>query len=232
MLILCRLLGKNGIPKLKERAKKLKFRGKGHEFSDCARLLEMYQLWLDDLFPKARFLDAAAMVEKLGHKKRIQIMRNAWIDEGRPKTTLGDEDGVLFEEPSLPARQSTRLEPKIASIFTDMEKSQPVPDRARTPVGDPLDDLFDATPAPLRRDKPVETAAAGDSICGGGQSLFGDGGKKTEDGEFEDDLDALLAEEEMEKSAAPTAQSKAAPPASEPSFDEDEAAMAEMGWDY
>lgn len=45
----------------------------------------MYQLWLDDLYPRAKFADALAIVEKLGHAKRMQMMRKQWIDEGRPK---------------------------------------------------------------------------------------------------------------------------------------------------
>ena len=106
-----RLLSAAGIPKLRKTAKqKLKFKGKGHEvwvgfsttaclfgnstidtnfpheqFSDAARLLNFYQLWLDDLFPRAKFADGLSMIEKLGHSKRIQVMRREWIDEGKPR---------------------------------------------------------------------------------------------------------------------------------------------------
>ncbi|KAL1963302.1 hypothetical protein VTN77DRAFT_8525 [Rasamsonia byssochlamydoides] len=80
-----RLLSKHGIPKLRRTAKsKLKFKGKGHEFSDMARLLNFYQLWLDDLYPRAKFTDGLAMIEKLGHSKRIQVMRREWIEEDKP----------------------------------------------------------------------------------------------------------------------------------------------------
>ena len=41
----------------------------------------MYQLWLDDLYPRAKFADGLAMIEKLGHTKRIQTMRRHWISE-------------------------------------------------------------------------------------------------------------------------------------------------------
>ncbi|KAK1252327.1 hypothetical protein MKX08_003514 [Trichoderma sp. CBMAI-0020] len=92
-----RLLGPDGIPKLRKRAAGLKFKGKGHEnllaqFSDAPRLLFFYQLWLDDLFPKARFLDALAMVEKAGHKKALVTARDGWINEGRPKASNDDDD--------------------------------------------------------------------------------------------------------------------------------------------
>jgi replication fork protection complex subunit Csm3/Swi3 len=48
-------------------------------------MLNMYQLWLDDLYPRAKFADGLAMIEKLGHSKNIQLQRKAWIDEGKPK---------------------------------------------------------------------------------------------------------------------------------------------------
>ncbi|KAJ5201599.1 uncharacterized protein N7498_006262 [Penicillium cinerascens] len=87
-----RLLSQPGIPKLRRAAKqKLRFKGKGHEFSDAARLLNFYQLWLDDLFPRAKFADGLTMIEKLGHSKRIQTMRREWIDEEKP-TLFGDRE--------------------------------------------------------------------------------------------------------------------------------------------
>lgn len=55
------------------------------QFSDAARLLNFYQLWLDDLFPRAKFSDGLAIIEKLGHSKRLQTMRREWIDEEKPK---------------------------------------------------------------------------------------------------------------------------------------------------
>lgn len=87
-----KLLGPYGITMLKERAEKLRFKGKGNEFRDTARLLFLYQLWLDDLYPKARFVDALAMVEKAGHKKVLVAARDAWINKGRPKASNDDDD--------------------------------------------------------------------------------------------------------------------------------------------
>ncbi|OQE80768.1 hypothetical protein PENNAL_c0044G10586 [Penicillium nalgiovense] len=91
------LLSQPGIPKLRHNARqKLKFKGKGHEFKDAARLLNFYQLWLDDLFPRAKFADGLTMIEKLGHSKRIQAMRREWIDEEKPR--LFDSSGLTREE--------------------------------------------------------------------------------------------------------------------------------------
>ncbi|EKG20321.1 Replication fork protection component Swi3 [Macrophomina phaseolina MS6] len=81
-----RLLSPAGIPRLRRISKeRLKFKGKGHEFKDVGNLLKMYQLWLDDLYPRAKFGDGLAIIEKLGHKKRMQIMRKEWINEGKPR---------------------------------------------------------------------------------------------------------------------------------------------------
>ncbi|KAL4803896.1 replication fork protection component Swi3-domain-containing protein [Aspergillus unguis] len=86
-----RLLTQAGIPKLRQSARKnLRSKGKGHEFSDLARLLNFYQLWLDDLFPRAKFADGLAMIERLGHSKRLQTMRRTWIDE--EKSNLASEE--------------------------------------------------------------------------------------------------------------------------------------------
>jgi len=200
------------------------------QYSDAARLLSFYQLWLDDLFPKAKFLDAAAMVEKLGHKKRIQMMRMDWINEGKPKEPVQEDS--IYDEPMLPPREVSdrnNAPPRIAPIF---EKSQT--ERLKTPDinGDSDDDIYDATPRISRtqgREATIQATETG--------SLFGPR-KTAVPEEPDDDLDALLAEQEMEEVSAEkrpgvTSQdnSMAAP---EPDFDDEMEAMAEMGdiYDY
>jgi replication fork protection complex subunit Csm3/Swi3 len=91
-------------------------------------------MWLDDLFPKARFLDALEMVEKAGHKKRLLAAREEWIDEGKPKTRTEDDNDE--EATTQPQEQST---------------TQPRP--TTPPAGDvpDEDDLYDATPRPAPR---------------------------------------------------------------------------------
>ncbi|KAK2737119.1 chromosome segregation in meiosis- protein [Myotisia sp. PD_48] len=106
-----RLLSENGILKLRKTAKtKLKFKGKGHEFSDAVRLLTFYQLWLDDLFPRAKFADGLSMIEKLGHTKRMQIMRKEWISEGKPGSQSYDTE--IDPAQGISPRRST-LEPEL-----------------------------------------------------------------------------------------------------------------------
>jgi replication fork protection complex subunit Csm3/Swi3 len=72
-------------------------------------MLNMYQLWLDDLYPRAKFADALAIIEKVGHTKRMQMMRKEWIDEGKPRrTTERDDDDVDEIVPDrLSAKQTT-----------------------------------------------------------------------------------------------------------------------------
>ena len=64
-----------------------------------ARLLNVYQLWLDDLYPRAKFADGLAIIEKLGHTKRMQTMRREWINEGKPRESL-DSVGQSAEKPT------------------------------------------------------------------------------------------------------------------------------------
>lgn len=68
-------------------------------------MLNMYQLWLDDLYPRAKFADGLAMIEQLGHKKEIQTKRKEWIDEGKPGHTARDEDevdAIATDDPGQP----------------------------------------------------------------------------------------------------------------------------------
>ncbi|EAT84515.1 chromosome segregation in meiosis protein 3 [Parastagonospora nodorum] len=100
-----RLLSDPGIPRLRRISKdRLRFKGKGHEYGDIARMLNMYQLWLDDLYPRAKFADALTIIEKVGHTKRMQMMRKEWIDEGKPRRTSAyeeeDADEVVVQAPT------------------------------------------------------------------------------------------------------------------------------------
>ena len=106
-----RLLSDKGIPALRKRAGQLKLKGKGHEFSDAARLLSFYQLWLDDVFPKAKFLDALAMVEKAGHKSIMHKQRMDWINEAKPRPMDGDKPKPTSADADASAREPTRIAP-------------------------------------------------------------------------------------------------------------------------
>ncbi|KAH6628785.1 chromosome segregation in meiosis protein 3 [Chaetomium tenue] len=219
-----RLLSDKGIPKLRKMAPRLKLKGKGHEFSDAARLLSFYQEWLDDLFPKATFLDALAMVEKTGHKTTMRSARQKWIDELKPRAAIEeDEEDNRIHRGAVGPQQP----PKVAPIFETTAKA--AAERAKTPTADDLfgDDLYNATPvrntgstAPPRQvggDVPddddldalmaeaeaearAQTQRPGPAPSSG--SIFGNGARAvaptTTAGPDDDDLDALMAEAEAQ----------------------------------
>ncbi|KAF4306968.1 Replication fork protection component Swi3 [Botryosphaeria dothidea] len=186
-----RLLSAAGIPRLRRISKeKLRFKGKGHEFQDVGRLLTMYQLWLDELYPRAKFADGLAIIEKLGHKKRMQIMRREWINEGKPRPS--EDVGTDFPEGGQEAQHTaagpTRVDDEhqeraprsdgeqyqameAQTINTDTAPSQ----RAGEPDEDELDAL-------LTEDMPVSSGVHAAS-------------SQKADEPDEDELDALLAEE-------------------------------------
>lgn len=180
-----RLLSDAGIPKLRKRARDLKFKGKGHEFSDAARLLTFYQFWLDDLFPKAKFLDALAMVEKAGHKRVLASQRLKWIDEFKPKSSVVLDEEEEEEDIAAAAgtTASTRAGRPNGAANGDSTKT-PAPTGDADDVPDDLEDLFGATPI---RPKPA-AAPQGPSTTNG--ATLGD----DDDFPGEDDLDALMAE--------------------------------------
>ncbi|KAJ5295172.1 hypothetical protein PENANT_c035G03075 [Penicillium antarcticum] len=167
-----RLLSQAGIPKLRQSARrKLKFKGKGHEFSDAARLLNFYQLWLDDLYPRAKFVDGLAMIEKLGHSKRIQVMRREWIDEEKPRPFDSSEPTREMLEGLQILKNATHHSDSNASASTEQEKSGDgdlfIPDHEGTrqtasypePDDDDLDDLLREQDEPMA-DHPSNVAAS------------------------------------------------------------------------
>ncbi|KAF2153802.1 Swi3-domain-containing protein [Myriangium duriaei CBS 260.36] len=109
-----RILSTTGIPRLQKISKKMRYKGKGHEFSDMSRLLHMYQLWLDDLYPRAKFADGLNMIEKLGHKKRIQMHRKEWIDEGKPRPIHIEVESRIEDEHAASANAAP-----MALVATD-----------------------------------------------------------------------------------------------------------------
>jgi replication fork protection complex subunit Csm3/Swi3 len=118
-------------------------------------MLNMYQLWLDDLYPRAKFADALAIIEKVGHTKRMHMMRKDWIDEGKPRRNTGhddaDEDDATREKTS---QQSTEEMEGVEHVGQDSpsrqgEREDPTSnsaDHAAEAVasGDPDDDELDA----------------------------------------------------------------------------------------
>lgn len=76
-----------------------------------ARLLNTYQLWLDALYPRAKFADGLTIIEKLGHTKKLQSLRRDWINESKVQRTKNERSDhgqkeALVEERESELRQS------------------------------------------------------------------------------------------------------------------------------
>ncbi|KAL8873946.1 MAG: hypothetical protein Q9174_000665 [Haloplaca sp. 1 TL-2023] len=190
-----RLLSQSGIPKLRRIAKdRFKFKGKGHEYSDLARLLNIYQLWLDDLYPRAKFADALAIIEKLGHSKRIQVMRREWISEGKPREAYDGEDASrAVSETTRPNQETARpiQEPRERASNKGEEGSVKTHKRQSPGLDD--EDLYAASPLRRQEDSDKRSSTALES------SLFlpGDTIEDRHPEDDLDDLDALLAEDDV-----------------------------------
>ncbi|KAF2724496.1 Swi3-domain-containing protein [Polychaeton citri CBS 116435] len=255
------ILSQQGVPKLRKVAKsRLKFKGKGHEFSDIERLLGLYQLWLDDMFPRAKFRDGLTMIERLGHKKRLQVYRRAWIDESKPTTVREDEERLEDMEMS-----GTLMNESGDGIFGNngnaiederISEAQRETGLEEAPEGDELDALMAEGSQNTSHASPDKRGQSNSNHRMSGQdepeddeldALLAENEARTgsqpveqprrvkmpfeEDDEDEDELDALLAEHETMRRGD---QSSTAAPTnvrqSEPDFGDDEEAMADLGW--
>jgi replication fork protection complex subunit Csm3/Swi3 len=213
LIMFDRLLSAAGIPKLRRISKeRLRFKGKGHEvfaellclrphahgsqYSDIARMLNMYQLWLDDLYPRAKFADGLAIIEKLGHSKRIQYMRKEWIAEGRPKAgesdpedndvvaaeTTGDQDAERMEG----VEEENMAQENEPQTSKENDVPQQILDTSKALEDDPDEDELDALLA--------DNAAPGTSFA---STALRPKPAAFEEDNFEDDEDAMAEMEGM-----------------------------------
>jgi replication fork protection complex subunit Csm3/Swi3 len=215
-----RLLSEPGIPRLRalarsgKIAKKLGFKGKGHEFSDVARLLNYYQLWLDGLYPRAKFADGLQLIEKVGHSKRMNVTRKEWVDEGKPgyiRDQLPTKYDAEQEEMGSKVAQQDDAEKDTAApdqgnadnlFFRDSKRAEEDVGRAQ-PEDDELDALLAENEASMKQaSKPLNEDSEGDDDL---NALLAEQAAKTRPTAItnqvstpiddEDDLDALLAEQ-------------------------------------
>lgn len=173
------------------------------------------------------------MIEKLGHKKRMQMMRREWIQEGKPKPPRDDdeEDFVIPDENAVAENndvpnneeQPNNVEPRpeVQSNGGARGRDNHNPFGEEEPDEDELDALLaesEAVPLPATRQNNTQPA---------------------EDREpDEDELDALMAEDAKNDSVSkslfggPVSSTAATNAASRPrhEFDDDEEAMAGMDW--
>lgn len=199
-----RLLSDQGITKLQRSYRsKLqgRFKGKGFEFVDAEKLLNFYQLWLDDLFPKAKFVDGLAMIEKVGHSKRMHVMRREWIDEGKPKLEYvdsGDEHGPVDDHVAVTDADINR--PDQGQVPTSAENG----DKSSFGLGHGAESLF--VPEEQHRSNKESDVPEEDDLdallaeeTARATPRINQKGTAPVEAEGEDDLDALLAEYDSRK---------------------------------
>jgi replication fork protection complex subunit Csm3/Swi3 len=155
------------------------------------------------MYPRAKFADGLTIIEKLGHSKRMQLQRKAWIEEGKPRPSVKDEDLDYDAHQSDTERPAVKHGGEIAKAGTISSRSS---------VGPVLDG---GEPITTNGDPESQQKPANNSLDQQGQ------------GEpDEDELDALFAEEASESIGRPNPEKLG--PRAEPIFDDDEEAMRDM----
>eukprot|EP01135_Chromosphaera_perkinsii_P005048 Nk52_evm25s311 gene=Nk52_evmTU25s311 len=66
------LLSKHGLPYVKDRFPRTKFKGRGHENADLTKLIGLYKEWLHRLNPRVKFNDALLEIERNGSKGAVK----------------------------------------------------------------------------------------------------------------------------------------------------------------
>lgn len=94
-----RMLGEKGLGALKHLCSKIHLKGNGHEVGDLGRLLDMYQMWSHDMFPKGQFKNLYSLTSKTGRSASVRNVRLAWIDEEQTGRKVAAE--VAAEEAAL-----------------------------------------------------------------------------------------------------------------------------------
>jgi replication fork protection complex subunit Csm3/Swi3 len=124
------------------------------------------------------------MVEKAGHGKNMAVLRKHWIEEGKPKASVeNDEDEPIFGQSVPQPNGGNEAEPtRLAPVFEMATEAAAARNRKRTPArdDDPFasdEDIYNATPR-----RPAAAAAKSVAV----------------DDDVPDDLDALMAEAEAE----------------------------------
>lgn len=167
----------------------------------------------------------------MGHKKMLQTARMDWINEGKPKSA--DLDDTMYDDPIPPARQAAAQEgsaTRVAPIFERGASQRPKTPEMNGNID--LGDLYDATPEGARKSDHVVLDNQDSLFAAGAQSIFGPrttiiAGEEPD----EDDLDALLAEQDALQTTTANKQDKPTTlksAAAEDNFDDEMEAMAEM----
>lgn len=161
-----------------------------------------------------------AIIEKLGHTKRMQIMRREWINEGKPRNVFQEEK---------PKRIGSV---EAAHLVHEQNSLSPVSTRIQKDPGDPF--VVDDSRQYLSPSDPQErTRNLSNDLTAHQESLFLSDDHDSQPSE--DDLDVLLAEDLQKEVGAKLVNDKENPQSlpqsilhGEENFDDDLEAMAGM----
>lgn len=126
-----------------------------------ARLLNTYQLWLDALYPRAKFADGLTIIEKLGHTKKMQSLRRDWINESKVQVTknetsdhgqkaapVEERESELRQSPATPSKEVHSNESNPTAESTSHGEANSIRSSAAGPTSnwpinqDPNEGLF------------------------------------------------------------------------------------------
>ncbi|KAF8163344.1 replication fork protection component Swi3-domain-containing protein [Crassisporium funariophilum] len=147
-----RLLGPNGFPQLIKTTKDFRIKGKGHESADLNRLLQVYQYWTHQLYPKTQFRDTVERVEKLCHSRRMHVSLSVWRDEAHGRKTGKNPYDDVDEDDD--AEHAPQGEPRMRPGFSPERNSSrasslPVASSPGTTSGEANGVQNEARPPPL-----------------------------------------------------------------------------------
>ena len=179
------------------------------------RLLNLYQLWLDELYPRAKFADGLAIIEKLGHTKRMQTMRREWINEGKPRERLENTNSGPKAQPA----SKTISRPSGDEVSNSNSNGS---QQKHSAVDSQEDDFHVSDTGKLGKNESTKRLSSSTD------SLFVSDGEDVNDQPPEDDLDALLAEDSMHPQHNASAPIQDQVVGRENAFDDEMEAMADM----
>ncbi|KAI9032746.1 replication fork protection component Swi3-domain-containing protein [Phycomyces nitens] len=156
------MLSDKGLPRIRHEAPWLRFKGRGYEDLDLARLMEFYHIWADNLFPRLAFSDFSHSVLKATANARCQTVLSTWQDEFESKrdrvhqedngqAQAGELSGMTVEDEENERRASSSTthvprptrSPVLPPHETTTESS---PTLNTTPTRSHINNAFAATP--------------------------------------------------------------------------------------
>ena len=159
------------------------------QFSDVSRLLNTYQLWLDDLYPRAKFADGLAIIEKLGHKKTMQMKRKEWIDESKPRPIYEDAPKITMASEETNAaddQQEDNVVPeRVAEETLPNQEQDDTPNQEHDSTSGPLSN------PEVNEEDDLDALLAEDAAAGSTSRAEGSTSNVAPQDNFEDEMEAM-----------------------------------------